>query len=56
MWNKEKKRLDEIYQLASQIPTLAEKIQAMDKHLKENVPTHDQTELKIYRALKDRSQ
>lgn len=56
IWNTEKKKLDEIYQRVAEIPALVSKVNAMDEHLKENVPSHDQVELKILRAInKDRS-
>ena len=52
----EKKKLDKIMEAVQLIPGLATKVNDMDEHLKENVPTHDQVELKIYRALKDKHQ
>lgn len=53
IWNGEKKQLEEIKQSVAHIPNLLHKVEIMDQHLKNNVPTHDSVEVKIWRALKD---
>ncbi len=55
IWDSKKKQLDEIQKLTAMIPTLISKIEHMDSHMK-HLPTHDQVELKLWRALKDKEQ
>jgi hypothetical protein len=54
IFSREAKRQEEILKAVSLIPGLITKVNDMDEHLKDNVPTHDAVELKIYRALKDK--
>lgn len=47
----EKRKLDKIEAAVSLIPGLIHKVDQMDAHIKQNVPTKDVVDLKIYKAL-----
>lgn len=55
IWDDKTKQLREIRSAVDQIPALIHKIETMDRHLRENVPTRDQTELMIFRQMKDKT-
>lgn len=51
VWSKEKKSLDEIKEAVKHIPMIIHKIETMDTHLKNNVPTRSEMELKVFRII-----
>lgn len=56
IWNSEKKRLEEIQKAVAHIPQLIHKVEQLDDHVKRNVLTKDQTQLLVWKELKDHHQ
>lgn len=56
IFDSKKKQLDQIQKTVDLIPQLVHKVEIMDQHLKQNVPTKDQVELLVYRKLQDKNQ
>lgn len=55
IWDSKKRQLDEITKLASMIPTIMQKIDHIEDKFK-HVPTRDQTEIMIWKHMKDKDQ
>lgn len=51
IWNREKKALDEIKEAVKLIPAIKNEQEKMAEHLRQNVPTHDQVQIKIYESM-----
>lgn len=54
IWSSEKKKLESIERAVSQIPALMHKLDQLDGHVKQNVLTKDQTQLLVWKELRDR--
>ena len=54
IWSSEKKKLEEIQKACANIPMLVHKVERLDEHVKQKVLTRDETELLIWKTMRDR--
>lgn len=51
IWDSKRKQLDDILKKVELIPGIAEKTSALERHIHEKVPTHEQVQIKIYESM-----